>query len=52
VRERHDAFRRCPSCRRVYWAGSHHRSMERLVQALSRGRGRSPRGGLPGAPST
>ncbi len=34
VRERHDAFRRCPSCRRVYWAGSHHRSMERLVSEL------------------
>lgn len=31
VRERHDAFRRCPACRRVYWAGSHVRRMERLV---------------------
>jgi len=31
VRERHDAFRRCPSCRRVYWAGTHHRRMEQLV---------------------
>jgi uncharacterized protein with PIN domain len=31
VRERHDEFRRCPSCGRVYWAGSHRRSMERLV---------------------
>jgi uncharacterized protein len=34
VRERHDAFRRCPSCRRVYWAGSHHRRMERLISDL------------------
>jgi uncharacterized protein with PIN domain len=34
VRERHEAFRRCPSCRRVYWAGSHHRRMERLVSEL------------------
>jgi uncharacterized protein with PIN domain len=31
VRERHDAFRRCSSCKRVYWAGSHHRRMERLI---------------------
>jgi len=34
VRERHDAFRRCSSCGRVYWAGSHQRSMERLVSAV------------------
>lgn len=34
VRERHDAFRRCPSCGRVYWAGSHHRKMERLISDL------------------
>ncbi len=34
VREHHDAFRRCPSCRRVYWAGSHRRRMERLVSDL------------------
>ncbi len=34
VRERHDAFRRCPSCGRLYWAGSHHRRMERLVSDL------------------
>lgn len=31
IRERQDAFRRCPSCRRLYWAGSHHRRMEQLV---------------------
>jgi hypothetical protein len=31
VRERHDAFRRCLSCGRVYWAGSHHLRMERLI---------------------
>ncbi len=42
VRERHDAFRRCPSCGRVYWAGSHHRRMERLVSDLAGPRG-SPR---------
>ncbi len=34
VRERHGAFRRCPSCGRVYWAGSHHRKMERLISDL------------------
>ncbi len=34
VQERHDAFRRCPSCGRVYWAGSHHRRMERLISDL------------------
>jgi uncharacterized protein with PIN domain len=34
VRERQDAFRRCLSCRRVYWAGSHHRRMEQLVSDL------------------
>ena len=43
VRERHEAFRRCPSCRRVYWAGSHHRRMERLVSDVlaARSAGRS-----------
>ncbi len=34
VRERHDAFRRCPSCRRVYWAGTHHQGMQRLIADL------------------
>lgn len=34
VRARHHAFRRCPSCDRIYWAGSHHRRMERLVAEL------------------
>jgi uncharacterized protein with PIN domain len=34
VRERHEAFRRCPSCGRVYWAGTHHRRMERLIRDL------------------
>lgn len=40
VRERHGAFRRCPSCRRLYWAGSHHRRMERLVSELLAGQAR------------
>jgi uncharacterized protein len=34
VREAHETFRRCPSCRRVYWSGSHYRRMERLVAEL------------------
>jgi uncharacterized protein len=36
VRERYDAFRRCPSCERVYWEGSHHRRMEGLIDDLLR----------------
>lgn len=31
VREEQDEFVRCPSCDRIYWRGSHHRRMERLV---------------------
>jgi Mut7-C RNAse domain/Mut7-C ubiquitin len=31
VREAHDVIRRCPSCRRLYWSGSHHRRMAQLV---------------------
>ena len=42
VRERHAAFRRCPACRRVYWAGSHHRRMEALVAELLAGQGPGP----------
>ena len=46
VRERHRAFRRCPSCRRVYWEGSHHARMERLISDLG---GRSEPGPAPRA---
>lgn len=31
VRRRHDSFRACPQCGRVYWKGSHHRRMTALV---------------------
>ncbi len=31
VLERHDAFRRCERCGRVYWAGSHHARMQRMM---------------------
>ncbi len=43
VRRGHDTFRRCPSCKRVYWAGSHQRRMEALVSALVRERARPSR---------
>lgn len=29
----HDEFRQCPSCRRVYWQGSHYRRMRRLIDS-------------------
>ena len=35
VRVEHHTFRRCPSCRRVYWDGSHVRRMEQLIAELS-----------------
>lgn len=38
VRRLHEAFRRCPSCGRVYWEGTHHRSMERLIAEVTRPR--------------
>jgi uncharacterized protein with PIN domain len=34
VRERHDRYRRCPDCGRLYWAGSHHDAMQRLVDRV------------------
>ena len=34
VRARHDVFRRCPSCRRVYWEGSHAARMRACVAEL------------------
>ena len=34
VAEHFDAFRECPGCRRVYWAGSHYRRMETLIRWL------------------
>jgi hypothetical protein len=32
VRERHDAFTRCPSCDRLYWPGTHRERMEQLLK--------------------
>lgn len=42
VRERHGTFRSCPSCGRVYWAGSHARRMERLVDDVLAAAGAAP----------
>ncbi len=30
----HDEFRRCPGCDAVYWKGSHHARMQRLVERV------------------
>lgn len=46
VRERESEFRRCPSCERISWEGSHTRRMRRLEEAL--GGGESPRPCLTG----
>ena len=34
VRELYDRFKRCPTCRRVYWEGSHFRRMEGMLERL------------------
>lgn len=35
-RVRSSGFRRCPSCRRVYWEGSHTRRMRRWLERVAR----------------
>lgn len=35
VRERHDNFRRCSQCGRVYWRGSHFERMQRLIESVT-----------------
>lgn len=37
VAESHAEFRLCPGCERVYWQGSHHRRLRRVVEDISRG---------------
>jgi uncharacterized protein with PIN domain len=34
TRAHFDAFRRCPRCDRVYWEGSHHRRLSRLIERV------------------
>jgi uncharacterized protein with PIN domain len=36
VAQRHREFRACPGCGRVYWQGSHHQRLERLVEAITK----------------
>ena len=35
VAERHEEFRECPACRRVYWEGSHSQRMRRWIEELT-----------------
>ena len=35
VAARHDVYRECPGCRRVYWEGSHYRRMWRWIEELT-----------------
>jgi uncharacterized protein len=37
VLERHQAFRECPGCRRVYWEGTHYQRMWRWIETLTTG---------------
>jgi uncharacterized protein with PIN domain len=34
VRHRHDSFRRCSSCGRVYWDGTHVDRLENIVSTV------------------
>lgn len=34
VRRRHEGFRSCPGCGRVYWEGTHHRRLSRFVDEV------------------
>lgn len=36
VRARHESFKRCPSCDRLYWAGTHQQRMARLADSALR----------------
>ena len=35
IRQHYAAFARCPTCERVYWAGTHHRRMKELLGQLA-----------------
>lgn len=35
VAKQHDEFRRCSECGRVYWEGSHHQRMLRLIEQMA-----------------
>ena len=36
IREHFDRYHRCPSCRRIYWEGSHYEEMTREVEELEK----------------
>ncbi len=42
-------FRRCPSCGAIYWRGSHHARMERLLRSVLPGVGSTETGASPAA---
>jgi uncharacterized protein with PIN domain len=35
IAARHEEFRECPACRRVYWEGSHYQRMRRWIEELA-----------------
>jgi uncharacterized protein with PIN domain len=37
VRSRHDDFRYCPNCHKVYWAGSHTNRMLAAIESIFKG---------------
>jgi len=41
IRAHYSEFYRCPACGRVYWEGSHHARMQRLIDQVVRGSGSS-----------
>jgi uncharacterized protein with PIN domain len=41
--EEHQEFWRCAACGKVYWHGAHWKNIQRRMDALSTGRGSSPR---------
>ena len=38
IAARHEEFRECPACRRVYWEGSHYQRMRRWIEELASSR--------------
>ncbi len=48
VAERQERFRLCPECGRVYWEGTHHRRIARLLEAASEQRVDGDAGGRSG----
>jgi uncharacterized protein with PIN domain len=34
VRERYDEFQTCPTCKRVYWKGTHYQRMQAFIEKI------------------